>query len=182
MTAARAEGTEAVSALVSRHVREVPDFPQPGVLFRDLTPLFADGPAFRAVVDVIVARHGPFDEVAGIEARGFLIAAAVGYATGAGVVPIRKAGKLPGETLTVDYALEYGNATLEVHTDAFTPGARVLLVDDVLATGGTAAAAADLVERAGASVVGLSVLMELAGLGGRDALAGRPVDALLTVR
>jgi adenine phosphoribosyltransferase len=173
---------EDVSALVADHVRQVADFPRPGILFRDLTPLFADGPAFRAVVDAIVAHHGPFDEVAGIEARGFLLAAAVGYATGAGVVPIRKAGKLPGETLTVDYALEYGNATLEVHTDAFTPGARVLLVDDVLATGGTAAAAADLVERAGATVVGLSVLMELAGLGGRAALGGRPVDALLTVR
>jgi adenine phosphoribosyltransferase len=175
-------GADAVSALVADHVRQVADFPRPGILFRDLTPLFADGPAFRAVVDAIVAHHGPFDEVAGIEARGFLIAAAVGYATGAGVVPIRKAGKLPGETLTVDYALEYGNATLEVHSDAFTPGARVLLVDDVLATGGTAAAAAELVERAGATVVGLSVLMELDGLGGRAALAGRSVDALLTVR
>jgi adenine phosphoribosyltransferase len=182
VTASPVTGAGAVSALVADHVRQVADFPRPGILFRDLTPLFADGPAFRAVVDAIVAHHGPFDEVAGIEARGFLIAAAVGYATGAGVVPIRKAGKLPGETLTVDYALEYGNATLEVHTDAFTPGARVLLVDDVLATGGTAAAAAELVERAGATVVGLSVLMELDGLGGRVALAGRSVDALLTVR
>jgi adenine phosphoribosyltransferase len=175
-------GISDVSGVVADHVRQVPDFPRPGILFRDLTPLFADGPAFRAVVDAIVAHHGPFDEVAGIEARGFLIAAAVGYATGAGVVPIRKAGKLPGETLTVDYALEYGNATLEVHTDAFAPGARVLLVDDVLATGGTAAAAAALVERAGATVIGLSVLMELADLDGRDALGDLPVDALLTVR
>lgn len=173
---------EKASQLVADHVREVPDFPRPGILFRDLTPLFADGPAFREVVDAIVAHHGEFDEVAGIEARGFLIAAAVGYATGAGVVPIRKAGKLPGETITVDYALEYGTATLEVHAQAFRPGARVLLVDDVLATGGTAAAAADLVERAGATVVGLSVLMELADLGGRDVLAGRSVHALLTVR
>jgi adenine phosphoribosyltransferase len=171
------------SRLVADHVREVPDFPQPGVLFRDLTPLFADGPAFRRVVDAIVAHHGEggFDEVAGIEARGFLIAAAVGYATGTGVVPIRKAGKLPGETLRVDYALEYGTASLEVHVDAFSPGARVLLVDDVLATGGTAAAAADLVERAGAEVVGLTVLMELADLGGRANLPDRDVQALLTV-
>jgi adenine phosphoribosyltransferase len=182
VTAAGAERVDGVSALVADHVRTVPDFPRPGILFRDLTPLFADGPAFRAVVDAIVARHGAFDEVAGIEARGFLLAAAIGYATGAGVVPIRKAGKLPGETLTVDYALEYGTATLEVHADAFTPGARVLLVDDVLATGGTAAAAAALVERAGASVVGLSVLMELDGLGGRAVLGDREVDALLTVR
>jgi adenine phosphoribosyltransferase len=170
-----------VAKLVADHVREVPDFPQPGVLFRDLTPLFADGPAFREAVDALIGHHGPFDEVAGIEARGFLLAAAVGYATGAGVVPIRKAGKLPGETLRVDYALEYGTATLEVHTDAFTPGARVLLVDDVLATGGTAAAAADLVERAGATVVGLSFLKELADLGGRRLLSGRPVGTLLSV-
>ncbi|HEV7823834.1 MAG TPA: adenine phosphoribosyltransferase [Mycobacteriales bacterium] len=170
--------------LVAGHVREVPDFPQPGVLFRDLTPLFADGPAFREVIDAIVAHHGRdgFDEVAGIEARGFLLAAAIGYATGAGVVPVRKAGKLPGETIRVDYALEYGVATLEVHADAFSPGARVLLVDDVLATGGTAAAAAALVERAGATVSGLSVLMELADLDGRSLLAGRDVHSLLTVR
>jgi adenine phosphoribosyltransferase len=177
-------GVDHTSRLVADHVREVPDFPQPGVLFRDLTPLFAAGPAFREVVDAIVAHHGRdgFDEVAGIEARGFLIAAAVGYATGAGVVPIRKAGKLPGKTLRVEYALEYGSATLEVHTDAFLPGSRVLLVDDVLATGGTAAAAAELVERAGATVAGLSVLMELADLNGRALLADRDVHALLTVR
>lgn len=171
-----------MSTLVADHVREVADFPKPGILFRDLTPLFADGPAFRRAIDAIVAHHGPFDEVAGIEARGFLLAAAVGYATGAGVVPIRKAGKLPGVTIAVDYALEYGTATLEVHEDAFTPGARVLLVDDVLATGGTAAAAADLVERAGATVVGLSFLMELADLDGRRLLPGRAVESLLTVR
>jgi adenine phosphoribosyltransferase len=171
-----------IAALVADHVREVPDFPRPGILFRDLTPLFADGPVFRRVVDAIVAHHGQFDEVAGIEARGFLLAAAVGYATGAGVVPIRKAGKLPGETLRISYALEYGEATLEVHRDAFTPGARVLLVDDVLATGGTAAAAAALVEQAGASVVGLSVLMELADLAGRSVLTDRDVHSLLTVR
>jgi adenine phosphoribosyltransferase len=174
---------QATAALVADRVLDVPDFPQPGIVFKDLMPLFADGPAFAAVADAIVAHHGrgTFDLVAGIEARGFVIAGAIGYATGLGVVPIRKAGKLPRATVAATYALEYGEATLEVHADAFTAGHRVLVVDDVLATGGTADATLGLIERAGGRVVGFSVLLELAFLHGRERLAPRPVHALLTV-
>jgi adenine phosphoribosyltransferase len=173
----------ALARLVASRVLDVPDFPKPGIVFKDLMPLFADGAVFRQVVDGIVAYHGAgsFDVVAGIEARGFVLAAAVAYATGTGVVPVRKAGKLPRATHAVSYDLEYGQATLEVHTDAFTPGQRVLVLDDVLATGGTAAACLDLVERAGGTVAGFTVLLELGFLPGRERLAGRPVHALLTV-
>jgi adenine phosphoribosyltransferase len=162
---------------------DVPDFPQPGIVFKDLTPLFADGPAFAATIEEIVAHHGRgnFDVVAGIEARGFMIGAAVAYAAGVGFVPIRKAGKLPRETLSETYALEYGQATIEVHRDAFRPGARVLLIDDVLATGGTAAAALALLARCGAEVAGLTVLMELGFLDGRKRLAPHTVHAVLQV-
>jgi adenine phosphoribosyltransferase len=164
-------------------VIDVPDFPTPGVVFKDLSPLFADGPAFRTVVDAIVAQYGTgnFDVVAGIEARGFVIAAAVAYASGTGVVPIRKAGKLPRAVHSAAYALEYGTATLEVHADAFVAGHRVLVVDDVLATGGTAAAALGLVERAGGTVAGFTVLLELAFLHGRERIPGRDVHAIVTV-
>jgi adenine phosphoribosyltransferase len=171
-----------IAEVVARHTIDVPGFPREGIVFKDLSPLFADGPAFRQVIDAIVASWpGGFDVVVGIEARGFLVAAAVAYATGAGVVPVRKAGKLPRETHSASYELEYGSATLEVHTDAFLSGQRVLVVDDVLATGGTAAATLELVERAGGSAIGLTVLLELAFLSGRMRLAGRPVHALLTV-
>jgi adenine phosphoribosyltransferase len=172
-----------MAALVASGTIDVPDFPKPGIMFKDLMPLFADGALFRRVVDGIVEHHGAgaFDVVAGVEARGFVVAAAVAYATGAGVVPIRKAGKLPRRTLTASYALEYGEATLEVHEDAFIAGQRVLVVDDVLATGGTAGAALDLVERAGGTVVGFTVLMELGFLKGRERLSPRTVHALLTV-
>jgi adenine phosphoribosyltransferase len=175
-------GTE-VARRVAELVTDVPDFPQPGIVFKDLTPLFADGAGFRDAIDAIVAYHGVdgFDIVAGIEARGFVIAAAVAYAAGTGVVPIRKAGKLPRAVLSAPYALEYGEAVLEVHEDAFAGGSRVLVVDDVLATGGTAAATLGLVERAGGVVVGFSVLLELAFLAGRQRLPDRPVHALLTV-
>jgi adenine phosphoribosyltransferase len=173
-------------AVVAAHTRDVADFPKPGILFKDLTPLFADGPAFRTVVDAIIARHtdgdGPrFDTVVGIEARGFVLAAAIGYAAGVGLVPVRKAGKLPGPTHRVSYALEYGVATLEVHADAFRPGSRVLVVDDVLATGGTVEATLELMKRAGAEVVGVSVVLELGFLGGRARLAPCEIDALSTV-
>lgn len=169
--------------LVASHVLDVPDFPQPGVLFKDLTPLFADGAAFRQVIDGIVEHYGSdaFDVVVGIEARGFVIASAIAYATGVGVVPVRKAGKLPRPAYSASYELEYGKATLEVHQDAFTTGDRVLVVDDVLATGGTAKATLDLVERAGGTVAGFTVLLELSFLGGRQRLAPRQVHALLTV-
>jgi adenine phosphoribosyltransferase len=171
-----------IAEVVARHVIDVPGFPRDGVVFKDMSPLFADGAAFREITDAVVARFpAGFDVVAGIEARGFLIAASIAYATGVGVVPIRKAGKLPRETHSASYDLEYGSATLEVHTDAFLSGQRVLVVDDVLATGGTAAATLDLVERAGGAVAGLLVVLELAFLSGRQRLAGRPVHALLTV-
>jgi len=181
-------GTESsASKLVESHVVDVPDFPLPGVMFKDLSPLFADGAAFRETIDLIADHYRDsdgrptFDVVVGIEARGFVIAAAVAYATGTGVVPVRKAGKLPRKVHSASYALEYGEATLEVHEDAFTAGERVLIVDDVLATGGTAAATLGLVERAGGAVAGLCVLLELSFLDGRARLAGRDVYALLTV-
>jgi len=175
-------GPEVAGAVASR-VLDVPDFPQPGIVFKDLTPLFADGAGFREAVDAIIGyqRASGFDVVAGIEARGFMIAAAVAYATGVGVVPVRKAGKLPRPAFAASYGLEYGQAVLEVHEDAFRPGQRVLVVDDVLATGGTAEATLSLVERAGGTVAGFSVLIELSFLGGRERLAGRPVHALLVV-
>src|SRR4051812_24073258 len=147
---------------------DVRDFPQPGVVFKDLTPLFADGPAFAGVVDAIVARYaGGFDVVVGVEARGFVIAAAVAYAAGVGVVPVRKRGKLPRPTFSASYALEYGEATLEVHQDAFVAGQRVLVVDDVLATGGTAGAAPGLVGRGRGAGDGVSALLGVAVLRGR---------------
>jgi adenine phosphoribosyltransferase len=172
-----------LAAVIADGTVDVPDFPKPGVVFKDLMPLFADGQAFRRVVDGIVEHHGAesFDVVAGVEARGFVVAAAVAYAVGAGVVPVRKAGKLPRRVLSASYELEYGEATLEVHEDAFIAGQRVLVVDDVLATGGTAGAALELVERAGGVVAGFTVLMELAFLEGRKRLSPRTVHALLTV-
>jgi adenine phosphoribosyltransferase len=175
-------GPEVAGAIADLAI-DVPDFPKPGIMFKDLTPLFANGAAFAAVIDAIVAHHGrgAFDVVAGIEARGFMIGAAVAYATGVGFVPVRKAGKLPRETLRETYGLEYGEATLELHLDAFTPGQRVLVVDDVLATGGTAAAALGLVERAGGVVSGFTVLLELAFLEGRERVKPQQVHALLTV-
>jgi adenine phosphoribosyltransferase len=175
--------TTDLAAVVAGGVLDVADFPKPGIVFKDLMPLFADGAAFRQVVDGIIEFHGvgSFDVVAGIEARGFMVAAAIAYATGVGVVPIRKAGKLPRAVHSASYALEYGEATLEVHQDAFAGGQRVLIVDDVLATGGTASAALDLVERAGGGVAGFTVLLELGFLEGRKRLAPREVHALLTV-
>jgi adenine phosphoribosyltransferase len=172
-----------LAGLIASRTVDVPDFPKPGIVFKDLMPVFADGDAFRQIVDGIVEHHGSssFDVVAGVEARGFVVAAAIAYATGAGVVPVRKAGKLPRATLSASYELEYGTATLEVHKDAFVAGQRVLVVDDVLATGGTAAAALDLVQQAGGTVSGFSVLLELGFLNGRERLAPRPVHALLTV-
>jgi adenine phosphoribosyltransferase len=167
--------------LIKDRIRDVPDYPQPGIVFKDITPLLGDGPAFAAVVDELAAGHGPIDRVAGIEARGFILAAPVATRLGSGFVPVRKAGKLPAATYRQDYQLEYGTATIEVHTDAFAPGDRVLIVDDVLATGGTALATAELVRRAGAEVVGVTVLLELSFLGGRSKLAGLDFGALLTV-
>ena len=172
----------AVSAVVAAGLRDVPDFPQPGVMFKDVTPLLADPHAFAVVVAALAARHeGVVDLVAGVEARGFVVGAALAHALGVGFVPVRKAGKLPGETVSIAYELEYGSAEIEVHADALVGGERVLLVDDVLATGGTAAAAWDLLERVGAEVVAFECVVELAFLGGRPRLGGRRVGSLHVV-
>jgi len=178
--------TEPVGAALDRLVRDVPDFPTPGVMFKDITPLLADPDAFASVVEAMAERgrtigNGPVDAVVGMEARGFILAAPVALALGAGFVPVRKAGKLPGPTYAVSYALEYGEATLEVHRDGLSPGDRVLLVDDVLATGGTVAATVDLVAQCGAEVVGVVVLLELAFLSGSARLDGLPFAALRTL-
>jgi adenine phosphoribosyltransferase len=162
-------------------VREIPDFPEPGVLFRDLGPALADATTFRAVVDALVAPTPDVDIVVGVEARGFLLGAAGAYALQAGVVGVRKPGKLPVVAHREAYALEYGTASLELADGSLRPGQRVLVVDDVLATGGTVAATCALVERAGATVSGIAVVLEIASLGGRDRLAGRCLHALLTV-
>ena len=162
-------------------IRDVPDFPEEGIVFKDLTTLLRDAAAFRTVVDTFVAQagHGNVDHVVGIEARGFLLAAPIAYHIGAGFVPARKAGKLPAETASVTYDLEYGSASLELHRDAFGPGDRVLIVDDVLATGGTARATVQLVEELGATVVGCHFLLELGFLEGRAALEGVDCWSLL---
>jgi adenine phosphoribosyltransferase len=172
----------AVSAVVAAGLRDVPDFPQPGVVFKDVTPLLADPHAFAVVVAALAAGHeGEVDLVAGVEARGFVVGAALAHALGVGFVPVRKAGKLPGRTVSISYDLEYGSAEIEVHADALVGGERVLLVDDVLATGGTAAAAWDLLDRVGADVVAFECVVELAFLGGRDRLGGRRVGSLHVV-
>jgi adenine phosphoribosyltransferase len=169
-------------------IRDVPDYPSPGILFKDITPLLADHALFAEAVAALATAHGsagqslPVDQidlVAGIEARGFIFGAPVALALGAGFVPIRKSGKLPHTTVAAEYALEYGTATIEIHADAVQPGQRVLLVDDVLATGGTAAAAADLLEGLGAKVVAVSFLIELGFLDGRQRLPGRDVRSLV---
>ena len=168
--------------LAENLIREIPDFPKAGILFKDVTPVLADAAAYQEVIDALVEAaqaHGP-DVVLGIEARGFLFGAPVALALGVGFVPARKAGKLPYRTFQEEYLLEYGTAAVEVHQDAVRPGQRVLIVDDLLATGGTALAAAKLVERLGGSVVGLSFLIELGFLAGRQALSRYDVQALLT--
>ena len=166
-------------------IRDVPDYPTPGVVFKDITPLLADGPAFAAVIGAIAAPHrapgAEVDLVVGIEARGFMFAAPVAVALGVGFVPVRKIGKLPFATVGAAYELEYGTAEVEMHADAIRPGQRVLLVDDVLATGGTAAAAAGLVRRLGGELAGITVLMELGFLDGRQRLADVPVRSLVTL-
>jgi adenine phosphoribosyltransferase len=181
-----------LSELISSRIRDVPDYPQPGIVFKDITPLLADGAAFAAVVTALAeGLRGPgaddaagadkIDKVVGIEARGFILAAPVACRLGAGFVPVRKQGKLPAQTIAESYQLEYGTATVEVHADAFLPGDRVLVVDDVLATGGTAAATASLVRRSGAEVVSITVLLELGFLHGRAKLPGFEVRSLLAV-
>lgn len=175
-------GTDDLAARCAGLVRDVPDYPHAGIMFKDITPLLADAEAFGHVVDHLArSAGGDVDLVAGMEARGFILGAPVAAALGAGFVPVRKAGKLPGPVLAAEYELEYGAASVEVHHETIPPGARVLVVDDVLATGGTAAATARLIEGAGGVVVGLSFLLELTFLGGREKLPGRHVDVLLQV-
>jgi adenine phosphoribosyltransferase len=175
-----AGGTD-IAELIESRIRDIADYPQPGVMFKDITPLLADGAAFAAVVSALASGYDGVDKVAGIEARGFILAAPVAIALGAGFVPVRKAGKLPGPTYAQSYDLEYGSATVEVHQDAFAPGEQVLIVDDVLATGGTGSATAELVRKAGGEVAAIAVIMELSFLNGRSRLPDAVIRSLLVV-
>lgn len=163
-------------------VRDVIDFPEPGIIFKDITPILADGKLFRKSISLLCETAGDFkiDKVVGIDARGFIFAAAVADRLGLGFVPVRKKGKLPWKTRQTAYALEYGESIVELHEDAISPGESVLLVDDLLATGGTAAAAVKLLDELGANIVGISVLIELGFLAGRVKLAPHPVHSILT--
>jgi adenine phosphoribosyltransferase len=174
--------TNRAAQLISDLTAVIPDFPKPGITFRDLTPVFADGPTLRLITDALAAPFiGRVDAVAGVEARGFVLAAAAAYALGVGVLIIRKPGKLPQEVLSESYELEYGSATLEVQPNTLPAGSRILVLDDVLATGGTLAASTKLIERAGWDVAGVSVVLELTELAGREALPGRDIRSLLAV-
>ena len=163
-------------------IREVPDFPKPGILFYDITTLLKDADAFREVIDQMVAQvaETPIDLVVGMESRGFIFSAPMAYRLGAGFIPVRKLGKLPADTIEVEYALEYGTATLEIHRDAITAGQRVLIVDDLLATGGTVMGTIELVERLGGKVAGLSFMVELGALDGRRRLEQFAIHTLLS--
>jgi adenine phosphoribosyltransferase len=172
---------------IKQHIRDVPDFPTPGVIYKDITPLLGDAHAFAATIDALAERiaGGSFDgtgvdKVVGIEARGFILAAPVALRLGAGFVPVRKAGKLPAAVVRRDYELEYRSDTLEIHADALAPGERVLIVDDVLATGGTAVATASLVAALGAEAVGMACVIELGFLGGRSRLGDLAATSLVT--
>lgn len=179
--------TDATRELLLSRIRDVPDYPKPGVLFKDITPLLADPAAFAALTDFLAelcVRHGA-TKIAGLEARGFILAAPVAVRAGLGFVPVRKAGKLPGATLGQMYELEYGTAEIEIHAEDLSAGDRVMVIDDVLATGGTAEASLQLIRRAGAEVAGVSVLMELGFLAGRArleaGLRNAPLEALITL-
>ncbi|MEV5980551.1 adenine phosphoribosyltransferase [Streptomyces sp. NPDC052114] len=176
-----------VTDLLLSRIRDVPDYPKPGVMFKDITPLLADPVAFKALTETLAdlsVRHGA-TKVVGLEARGFILGAPVALHAGLGFIPVRKAGKLPGATLRQAYDLEYGSAEIEVHAEDLAAGDRVMVIDDVLATGGTAAASLELIRRSGAQVAGVAVLMELGFLDGRSklerALDGAPLEALITV-
>ncbi|MFE6917446.1 MULTISPECIES: adenine phosphoribosyltransferase [Streptomyces] len=179
--------TESTRELLLSRIRDVADYPKPGVVFKDITPLLADPVAFTALTDALAelcVRHGA-TKIVGLEARGFILAAPVAVRAGIGFIPVRKAGKLPGATLSQTYELEYGSAEIEIHAEDLDADDRVMVIDDVLATGGTAEASLDLIRRAGAQVAGVAVLMELGFLAGRarlePALAGTPLEALITV-
>ena len=170
------------AADIERAIRNIPDFPKPGIQFKDITPVLADPVLFAGVIDLLTEKFSPgsVDAVVGIDARGFIFAAAAAVKLRAGFVPVRKKGKLPFTTIEQDYALEYGHATVAIHTDALKPGAKVLLVDDLLATGGTAAAAAALVRKLKAEILEIGFLIELKFLNGRKKLEGLPVRSLVT--
>ena len=178
MTAPRYEGTEID---LKSYIRDIPNFPTPGILFRDITPLLQTPVAFKYVVDRFVERYAdiPVDVVVAIEARGFLFGTPLAYALGKPLVPVRKEGKLPAETMGVEYSLEYGTNVVEIHKDGISPGQRVVVVDDLLATGGTLAAAVQLVEQAGGRVESLAMVIELTGLEGRSLLQGYDVFTLV---
>lgn len=163
------------------YIRDVPDFPIPGILFRDITTLLRNGPAFRQAIDELILpyQNEKIDAVAAVEARGYVLAAPLAYRMNVGLIPVRKPGKLPSKTIKQDYTLEYGSNTLEVHDDACAPGSRVLVIDDLIATGGSARATAQLIERLGATVIGFAFLVELEVLKGRDALKDYRVEAVL---
>jgi adenine phosphoribosyltransferase len=169
------------TAWLKQYIRSIPDYPQPGILFRDITPLLQHGPALRFAIETMAERYrgAGIDQVVGIESRGFIFGTPLAYLLGTGFVPVRKKGKLPSETITVEYDLEYGSNVLEIHTDAVRPGQRVLVVDDLLATGGTTAGTVKLIEQLGAQVVSLAFLIELVDLNGRARLPGQDVFALL---
>lgn len=170
------------AAHVEALLASYPDFPLPNIVFRDLNPVFADAVAFRAIINELADQHhGQFDAVAGIEARGFLLAAAVGYAANTPVLAIRKGGKLPGSVLTEEYDLEYGSARLELEVGQLPAGSRVLILDDVLATGGTIAATSRLIERAGYALTGVGVVLELTDLNGRERLGAAPLHAITSI-
>ncbi|MEV7657356.1 adenine phosphoribosyltransferase [Streptomyces anulatus] len=179
--------TDSIRDLLLSRIRDVADYPKPGVMFKDITPLLADPVAFTALTDALAelcVRHGA-TKIVGLEARGFILAAPVAVRAGIGFIPVRKAGKLPGATLSQSYELEYGSAEIEIHAEDLDAGDRVMVIDDVLATGGTAEASLELIRRAGAQVAGVAVLMELGFLAGRGrlepGLAGAPLEALITV-
>lgn len=171
---------DAIAGLAAK-IRDVPDFPQPGILFKDITTLLKDPAGFRQVVDLLADRCRGYDaaKVVGMESRGFIFAAPLAYQLGAGFVPVRKLGRLPAETVRAEYTLEYGTNTVEIHRDAIAPGERVLIVDDLLATGGTCRATITLVEELGGVVAGVAFLAELTFLNGRDQLRGYDVQALI---
>ena len=166
----------------ARLIRDVPDFPQPGILFKDITTLIKNGPAFRQIIGDLYERYRgeQIDCVVGVESRGFIFACPLAYELGAGFVPVRKPGKLPADVIKTEYQLEYGSNTLEIHRDAIEPGQRVLIVDDVLATGGSAAATVKLVEELSGHVMGIAVVIELAFLNGRDRLTGYDLQSVMT--
>jgi adenine phosphoribosyltransferase len=181
------DAVRVAAEVMTRLVADVPDFPEPGILFKDISPVLADHDAFTKVIEALAsagrdaAGGTTVDKVIGMESRGFILGAPVALALGVGFVPVRKAGKLPRATYAVSYDLEYGQATLEIHRDAIQPGERVLLVDDVLATGGTVAATRELVRQCGGVTHAVAVLMELGALPGRDAVDGLPLTVLATV-